>query len=178
MPFFKNRYPGSGTSRLCGCDFGGLISNIFLILEHRASKVLNFIVTDCQDDAVCRNEEGEWHFIPPVCSCLGGLETRNLPWLYTEQVSVPIWYISSWRTQHWTVNAWIFISVLYESPKLLESFPACDFLKGMLLLLLCLHIFWTWFIVKAVAKAVTNSKVSQAGESSMNFNLLWRNINS
>jgi ceramide synthetase len=62
--------------------------------------------------------------------------------------------------------AYILNSTLYEAPKLMTMFPATNFLNGMLLLLLCLHIFWTWFIVKAVARAVTTAKIGGDARSS------------
>lgn len=62
--------------------------------------------------------------------------------------------------------AYILNSTFFELPVLMKTFPAINFLNGMLVLLLFLHIFWTWFIVKAVAKAITTAKVGGDTRSS------------
>uniref|UniRef100_A0A0N4ZJ66 TLC domain-containing protein n=1 Tax=Parastrongyloides trichosuri TaxID=131310 RepID=A0A0N4ZJ66_PARTI len=71
---------------------------------------------------------------------------------------------------------WIIYSVIYTAPQLIEktyswfditSRPIVPrILLGMLIGLLCLHIFWTWLLAKIVLRALAGNKLDDAREDS------------
>lgn len=57
-------------------------------------------------------------------------------------------------------------STMYEAPMILPMFPAYYIFNSMLLVLLALHVFWTYFILKVAIKALRSGTVDDARSSS------------
>eukprot|EP00092_Neocalanus_flemingeri_P104255 GFUD01133514.1.p1 GENE.GFUD01133514.1~~GFUD01133514.1.p1 ORF type:complete len:114 (+),score=14.60 GFUD01133514.1:47-388(+) len=55
--------------------------------------------------------------------------------------------------------AWILHSTLYDATMIIDMFPAYFIFNGLLVILQFLHIIWTYFLFKAVHKAVTKGTV-------------------
>ena len=55
---------------------------------------------------------------------------------------------------------WFLYSTTVEAPQVAEMFPAYYIFNGLLTILLVLHIFWTYFIIKIIYKAMFTGKVS------------------
>ena len=56
---------------------------------------------------------------------------------------------------------WFLYSTTVEAPQVAEMFPAYYIFNGLLTILLVLHIFWTYFILKIVYMAIFTGKVSK-----------------
>jgi len=54
---------------------------------------------------------------------------------------------------------WILYSTLYDATLFIEFFPAYYFFNSLLVTLQVLHIFWTYFLFKAIYKAITKGGV-------------------
>ena len=48
---------------------------------------------------------------------------------------------------------------MYEAPQILPMFAAYYIFNSMLLVLLGLHVFWTYFILKVIVKALKSGRV-------------------
>ncbi|CAG7721492.1 unnamed protein product [Allacma fusca] len=57
-------------------------------------------------------------------------------------------------------------STMYEAPMILPMFAAYYIFNSMLLILLGLHVFWTYFILKVAVKALRSGQVDDARSSS------------
>ena len=57
-------------------------------------------------------------------------------------------------------------STLIEAPKLVPMFSAYYIFNTMLLILLALHLFWTYFIFKVIFKAISTGKLDKDERSS------------
>lgn len=56
---------------------------------------------------------------------------------------------------------WIIKNTTIEAPQIVHIFPAYYFFNGLLLLLLVLHIFWTYLILKIAYNSLLVGKVSK-----------------
>jgi len=56
-------------------------------------------------------------------------------------------------------------STLIEAPKIVPMFPAYYIFNGMLMILLVLHAFWTYYILKVAVKAVVSGKIEDSRSS-------------
>lgn len=54
---------------------------------------------------------------------------------------------------------WIVRNTMFEAPQMVEMFPAYYIFNSLLLLLLALHIFWTYLILKIAYNAVLVGQV-------------------
>jgi len=57
-------------------------------------------------------------------------------------------------------------STLIEAPKIVPMFPAYYIFNSMLMILLVLHAFWTYYILKIAVKAIVSGKVEDSRSSS------------
>jgi len=57
-------------------------------------------------------------------------------------------------------------STLIEAPKIVPMFPAYYIFNSMLIVLLVLHAFWTYYILKVAVKAVVSGKIEDSRSSS------------
>ena len=55
---------------------------------------------------------------------------------------------------------WIMKNTIIEAPQIVDMFPAYYFFNCLLLLLLSLHIFWTYLILKIAYNSLLVGKVS------------------
>jgi hypothetical protein len=62
--------------------------------------------------------------------------------------------------------AYILNSTLIEAPKIVPMFAAYYIFNSMLTILLCLHVFWTWYIVRIAFKSLTAGGVERDERSS------------
>jgi len=56
-------------------------------------------------------------------------------------------------------------STMHEAPQILPMFAAYYIFNSMLLILLALHVFWTYFILKICVKALRSGRVDDARSS-------------
>jgi ceramide synthetase len=69
-------------------------------------------------------------------------------------------------TRLWIYPVYILKSTLFEKNSIVPTFPAQYFFNGMLLLLLVLHMFWTYLLFKAIYKAAFSNKLEDVRSSS------------
>jgi len=110
---------------------------------------LVLLLHDCADAFLEIAKMTKYAELEKICDVLFGLFT--IVWIVTRLGIYPVYILNS---------------TLIEAPKIVPMFAAYYIFNSMLTILLCLHLFWTWYICRVAFKALTTGRVERDERSS------------